>query len=61
MSPITRRRLALFRQNRRGFWSAVVLGILLLITLPAEFVANDHASFRTPVVASVRFTSTDQK
>jgi len=42
MSPIARRRLALFRQNRRGFWSAIVLGILLLITLPAEFVANDR-------------------
>jgi microcin C transport system permease protein len=42
MSPITKRRLALFRQNRRGFWSAVVLCILLLITLPAEFVANDR-------------------
>jgi microcin C transport system permease protein len=42
MSPLTRRRLALFRQNRRGYWSAIVLGILLLFTLPAEFIANDR-------------------
>ncbi|HEX4506595.1 MAG TPA: ABC transporter permease [Alphaproteobacteria bacterium] len=42
MSPLTRRRLALFRQNRRGYWSAVILGILLLVTLPAEFIANDR-------------------
>jgi len=42
MSPLTRRRLMLFRQNRRGYWSAIVLGILLLVTLPAEFIANDR-------------------
>ena len=42
MSPLTRRRLALFRQNRRGYWSAILLGLLLLATLPAEFVANDR-------------------
>jgi microcin C transport system permease protein len=42
MSPLTRRRLALFRQNRRGYWSAILLGMLLLVTMPAEFVANDR-------------------
>jgi microcin C transport system permease protein len=42
MSPLTRRRLALFRQNRRGYWSAILLGVLLLVTLPAEFIANDR-------------------
>jgi microcin C transport system permease protein len=42
MSPIARRRLALFRQNRRGLWSAIILGVLLLVTLPAEFIANDR-------------------
>jgi microcin C transport system permease protein len=42
LSPVTRRRLALFRQNRRGFWSAIVLLGLLAFTLPAEFVANDR-------------------
>ncbi len=42
MSPLWRHRLALFRQNRRGYWSAILLGILLLATLPAEFIANDR-------------------
>jgi microcin C transport system permease protein len=42
LSPISRRRLALFRQNRRGFWSAVFLALILLVTLPAEFIANDR-------------------
>jgi microcin C transport system permease protein len=42
MSPLTRRRLSLFRQNRRGYWSAILLCVLLLVTLPAEFIANDR-------------------
>jgi len=42
VSPVTRRRLALFRRNRRGFWSAVLLLLILAVTLPAEFVANDR-------------------
>jgi microcin C transport system permease protein len=42
LSPVTRRRLTLFRQNRRGFWSAVLLLIILSVTLPAEFIANDR-------------------
>jgi microcin C transport system permease protein len=40
--PLARRRLALFRGNRRGFWSAVALLFILGFTLPAEFVANDR-------------------
>jgi microcin C transport system permease protein len=40
--PLWQRRLALFRQNRRGYWSAIALGVLLLFTLPAEFIANDR-------------------
>jgi ABC-type microcin C transport system permease subunit YejE len=30
------------RRNRRGFWPAVLLGLLVLVTLPAEFIANDR-------------------
>ena len=41
LSPITRRRLHNFRANRRGFWSLWIFLALLLVTLPAEFVAND--------------------
>jgi microcin C transport system permease protein len=42
MTPLVRRRWALFRRNRRGFWSAVALLALLGFTVPAEFVANDR-------------------
>lgn len=40
-SPLTRRRLRIFRSNRRGFWSLVLFALLLLVTLPAELVSND--------------------
>jgi microcin C transport system permease protein len=41
LSPLTRRRLHNFRSNRRGFWSLWIFLALLLVTLPAEFFAND--------------------
>jgi microcin C transport system permease protein len=41
LSKLTRRRLQNFRANRRGFWSLVIFALLLVLTLPAEFVAND--------------------
>jgi microcin C transport system permease protein len=41
LSALTRRRLANFRANRRGWWSLWIFAALLVVTLPAEFVAND--------------------
>ncbi|MEA3292837.1 MAG: ABC transporter permease [Pseudomonadota bacterium] len=41
MSPITRRRLAIFRDNKRGWWSLWLFLALFLFTLFAELVAND--------------------
>jgi len=41
LSPVTRRRLTIFRQNRRGFWSLWVFLILFGLSLFAEFIAND--------------------
>jgi microcin C transport system permease protein len=41
LSPVNRRRLHNFRANKRGFWSLWIFLALLVITLPAEFVAND--------------------
>ncbi len=41
LSPINRRRLSLFRANRRGFWSLWIFLALFVITLFAEFIAND--------------------
>jgi len=40
-SPITQRRFANFRANRRGYWSFWIFLALFSVTLLAEFVAND--------------------
>ena len=41
LSPITRRRLAQFKANRRGYVSFWLFLALLLVCLGAEFIAND--------------------
>jgi microcin C transport system permease protein len=41
LSPINQRRLASFRANRRGWWSLWIFLAVFLVTLLAEFVAND--------------------
>ncbi|MBE0533054.1 MAG: ABC transporter permease [Rhodospirillales bacterium] len=41
LSPITRRRLHNFRANRRGFWSLWIFLAIFVVSLCAEFVAND--------------------
>ena len=41
LSPLTRRRLANFRSNRRGWWSLWLFLALFLATLGAEVIAND--------------------
>ncbi|HUC60375.1 MAG TPA: ABC transporter permease [Alphaproteobacteria bacterium] len=47
VSPLTRRRLANFRANRRGFWSLWIFLALFVVSLFAEFIANDR-----PIVVS---------
>jgi microcin C transport system permease protein len=42
LSPATRRRLALFRSNKRGYWSLWIFLVIFGISLFAEFVANDR-------------------
>ncbi len=41
LSPLARRRLANFRANRRGWWSLWIFLALFLLSLGAEFIAND--------------------
>lgn len=41
MSPISQRRWQVFRNNRRGFYSFLVLLALFSLSLFAEFIAND--------------------
>jgi microcin C transport system permease protein len=42
VTPLTRRRLANFRANRRGFWSLWIFLALFVLSLFAEFIANDR-------------------
>ena len=42
LSPLNRRRLANFRANRRGYWAFWVFSVLFIVSLFAEFVANDR-------------------
>ena len=42
LRPVTRRRLANFQANRRGWWSFWLFTLLFLVTLFAEFIANDR-------------------
>jgi microcin C transport system permease protein len=41
LSPLTHRRLAQFRANKRGFWSLWLFLAMLTVCLFAEFIAND--------------------
>ena len=49
LSPINRRRLENFKANRRGYWSLWIFLVLFVVTLMAEFVANDK-----PVLVSYK-------
>ena len=49
MSPLARRRWASFKANRRGYWSLWIFLALYLLSLGAEFIANDR-----PIVMSYR-------
>jgi microcin C transport system permease protein len=42
LSPLTQRRLRNFRANKRGYWSLWIFLTLFVVTLFAEFVANDR-------------------
>jgi microcin C transport system permease protein len=44
VSPLTARRLANFRANRRGWYSLWIFALLFGISLFAEFIANDRPS-----------------
>lgn len=48
MKGIARRRWAVFRANKRAFWSLVLIGIVFALSLISEVIANDK-----PLVAEV--------
>jgi microcin C transport system permease protein len=41
LSPLNRRRWDNFKAHRRGFWSLIVFSVLFVLSLGAEFIAND--------------------
>jgi microcin C transport system permease protein len=41
LSPLNRRRLQNFKANRRGYWSFWIFMVLFVLSLFAEFIAND--------------------
>jgi len=42
LSPLTKRRIANFRANKRGYWSLWIFLAIFGVTLFAEIIANDH-------------------
>ena len=49
ISPLNLRRWQNFKANRRGYWSLWIFLVLFVLTLFAEFIANDR-----PIIASYR-------
>lgn len=49
LSPVNQRRLANFRANKRGYYSFIVFTILFVLSLFAEFIANDK-----PIIVSYK-------
>lgn len=42
LTPINQRRLANFKANKRGYWAFWIFAILFVVSLFAEFIANDR-------------------
>ncbi len=64
MSPLARRRWDAFRANRRGFVSLQLLSVLIVLSLGAEWIANDRPlliryndRFFLPIVETVPDTA----
>ncbi len=45
LSPLNTRRWRNFKANRRGYWSLWIFLVLFVVTLFAEFIANDKPLF----------------
>ena len=41
LSPLNQRRWRNFTRNRRAYWSLVIFTVLFVVSLFAEFIAND--------------------
>jgi microcin C transport system permease protein len=45
LSPLGQRRWRNFRANRRAFWSLIIFAVIFVLSLFAEFIANDKPFF----------------
>ena len=64
LSPINQRRWANFKANRRGFWSLRIFLALFVVTLFAEFIANDRPlliSYKGQILSPVLFDYPESK
>ena len=59
LTPINRRRLDNFKANRRGYWSLWIFLVIFILSIFAEFIANDkplliryNGHYFTPVFVS---------
>jgi microcin C transport system permease protein len=64
LSPLNKRRWESFKANRRGYWSLWIFLALFLISLFAEFIANDkpiyiHVNGKSFFPAVVTYPDTD--
>jgi microcin C transport system permease protein len=64
LSPISQRRWANFKANRRGLWSLWIFGFLFFFTLAAEFIANDKPlimSYKGEILSPVLVAYPEEK
>lgn len=64
LSPMNVRRLNNFKANRRGYWSFWIFMILFVLSLFAEFIANDRpiiAKYKGEMLFPVIFTYEESK
>ncbi len=64
LTPINRRRLDNFKANRRGYWSFWIFLVLFIVTLFAEFIANDRpllVSYKGELLAPVLVDYPEEK
>jgi len=64
LSPINQRRLANFKANKRGYWSLRIFLTLFVLSLFAEFIANDRPllmSYKGEILSPVLFDYPESK
>jgi microcin C transport system permease protein len=64
LTPLNQRRLANFKANKRGYWSFWIFLILFVLSLFAEFIANDRpilARYKGEWLMPVIFTYEESK